>query len=404
ITEKILKTNLVYKIPDWNDFFLFNLPTRNFGDEQQVHDPRVVLATLFAGPILLPEDDRIKILESQYNARHQALERLWTGENLRTEQVSTNVKVWPAIHLAYTEKTLTISNRSSRGSWRNQGEGIYTFHLPEGGVVTALSLWINGREEKGILTTKEKAATAYRTVVGYERRDPSVVHWQEGNTVSVRVFPVMAGQNRTFKLGVTAPLRREGTQLLYDNIWFDGPDAASAEERVKLEVAGNTKSLLPPSTFRSEGARMITREGRYQPRWAVAFRDEGVQPNRFSFNGSQYSVRPYQPQRVPAQITDVYLDINQSWSNEDLATIWKEVAAKKVWVYEGEIIAVTPANKDSLFASLQKQSFSLFPFYLVKKPEQSLVVSQSGAYSPTLSDLEGSPFLASLQKRFSNGQ
>ncbi|HET7898922.1 MAG TPA: XrtN system VIT domain-containing protein, partial [Flavisolibacter sp.] len=109
ITEKILKTNLVYKIPVWNDFFLFNLPTRNFGDEQQVHDPRVVLATLFSGQILLPDDDRIKILESQYNARHQALERLWTGENLRTEQVSTNVKVWPAVHLAYTEKTLTVS-------------------------------------------------------------------------------------------------------------------------------------------------------------------------------------------------------------------------------------------------------------------------------------------------------
>ncbi|HET7896590.1 MAG TPA: XrtN system VIT domain-containing protein, partial [Flavisolibacter sp.] len=127
-------------------------------------------------------------------------------------------------------------------------------------------------------------------------------------------------------------------------------------------------------------------------------------PNSFSFNGSRYSVQPYQPQRVPAQITDVYLDINRSWSKEDFARIWKEVTAKKVWVYAGDMTALTSANKDSLFASLQKQSFSLFPFYLVKKPEHSLVVSQSGAYSPTLSDLDGSPFLASLQKRFGRGQ
>lgn len=400
ITEKILKTNLIYKIPVWNDNFFMSLPSRNFGDEQQVHDPLVVVATLFSGPVLLPEDDRIKILESQYNARHQALERLWSGEHLRTAQIATNVKVWPAMHLAYTEKTLTVSNRGSRQSWHTQAEGIYSFHLPEGAVVTSLSLWINGKEEKGMLTTKEKATTAYRTIVGYERRDPSVVHWQEGNTVSVRVFPVMAGESRTFKLGVTAPLRREGLRLFYDNIWFDGPDAASAEERVKLEVADESNTWIRQASLRSSDGKIVTREGRYQPRWSMAFRDEGLKAHAFSFNGYQYSLHPYKPQRVPATINDVYLDINQAWSEEDLTKVWNVVKHKQVWVYQNGMVAVNSGNKEDLFAALRTQSFSLFPFQLLPDPEQSLVVSKSGSYSPTLSDLEGSPFLTSLQKRF----
>jgi XrtN system VIT domain protein len=221
-TEKILKTGLIYKIPQWTDVFGWNLPGRNFGEQQQLHDPLVTLATAFSGAVLLPEDDRIKVLESQYNARHQALERLWSGEALKTEQLTTTVKVWPHLRMAYTEKLLTVYNHQSTQRWISQGEAIYTFHMPEGAVVTSLSLWINGKEEKGILTSKQAATTAYRTIVGYERRDPSVVHWQEGNTVSVRVFPVMAGSSRTFKIGITAPLRKDGAEVVYDNIWFDG--------------------------------------------------------------------------------------------------------------------------------------------------------------------------------------
>ncbi|HYO22142.1 MAG TPA: XrtN system VIT domain-containing protein, partial [Flavisolibacter sp.] len=402
ITEAILKTDLIYKVPDWNDNFFWSMPRRNFGDQQQLHDPLITLASVFSGEVLLSENDRIKILESQYNARHQALERLWSGEALKTEQVSTNVKVWPAMHLAYTEKMLTVYNHQAKRAWNNQGEGIYTFHLPEGAVVTSLSLWINGKEEKGILTTKEKAATAYRTIVGYERRDPSVVHWQEGNTVSVRVFPVLAGESRTFKIGITAPLRKEGVRLIYDNIWFDGPDAGSAEETVKLEIADDSKSLIRQAALKPDNGKFFTRTGSYQPRWTIAFKDDGLRPHSFSFNGNQYSLQPYKRQRIPVAISDVYLDINQSWSSEDLDRLWNLVQNKRVWVYDNELHQVNSDTKEELFGVLQKRSFSLFPFHYVTRPQQSLVISKSGGYSPAITDLEGSPFLASLQKHISS--
>jgi XrtN system VIT domain protein len=71
---------------------------------------------------------------------------------------------------------------------------------------------------------------------------------------------------------------------------------------------------------------------------------------------------------------------------------------KRVWVYDGELQQVTDDNREGLFAFLQKQSFSLFPFHVVTRPQQSLVVSKSGSYSPSIADLEGSPFLNSLER------
>ena len=44
-------------------------------------------------------------------------------------------------------------------------EALYTFYMPEGAVVTSLSLWINGNEEKAILTTKEKAVQRIRLLL-----------------------------------------------------------------------------------------------------------------------------------------------------------------------------------------------------------------------------------------------
>ncbi len=397
ISQKILKTGLIYKIPEWTDAFGWNLPGRNFGEQQQLHDPLVTLANAFSGTVLMPEEDRIKVLESQYNARHEALERLWSGEALKTEQLTTTVKVWPHLRTAYTEKLLTVFNHQSTQRWIRQGEAIYTFHMPEGAVVTSLSLWVNGKEEKGILTSKELATNAYRTIVGYERRDPSVVHWQEGNTVTVRVFPVLAGSSRTFKIGITAPLRKNGDVVVYDNTWFDGPDASRAEETVKLEIAEGQQSQIQQASFAPGRGRTLTRTGEYQPRWTVSFKDKGIQDLPFSFNGYNYSLQPYVHQRVPVAITDVYLDINQSWPDDELQKLYDLVKEKRVWVYDGELQRVTGENRAELFGALKKKSFSLFPFHLVKDKAHAVVITHSGPYSPTISDLEGSPFLASLR-------
>ncbi len=272
VAEKVLKSDLVYSTPsitsNW-ERMVWGASFRNF-DEPKKHDPLVMTAAFFAGKPNLPNDERIKILESIYDSRHQAQERLWSGDDLYTEHITTAVRVWPQFGLAYTEKNITVTNAGLQERWRgNQQEAIYTFHLPEGAVITALSLWIEGKEEKGILTSKAKADSAYKTIVGKEMRDPSVVHWQEGNTVSVRVFPVIAGQSRRFKLGITAPLIRRDNKLVYENIWFDGPASHNAQEEAVLNFQQSPRDLVAPAVFSDNGQQTWKRSGIYEPDWKI---------------------------------------------------------------------------------------------------------------------------------------
>lgn len=393
LTEKIFKTSLVYSVPEFlhNDF-LWRMPNRNF-DEQKKHDPLVMIASFFTGPITLEENDRIKVLESQYDSRHQAQERLWSDENLQTTYVNTNVRIWPQYAISYTEKTFTVSNLKNAERWASQEEAIYTFHLPEGGVVSSLSLWINGKEEKGLLTTKEKAATAYRTIVGVESRDPSVVHWQEGNTVSVRVFPVMAGKSRVFQIGITAPLQKHSEKLIYNNIYFDGPAALSTPEDIAVNFDTKQKTLIQPASFNSTDEQHYTRSGNYDADWSIDFPYEGLSPKGFSYNGNTYSLSPYNAERSVAKITDVYLDINCSWTRNEFDKVYALVKHKNVYVFNYSLLRVDTNNKDRLFKQLSSLQFSLFPLYEIKNAAGALVISKSAGVSPDFNDLEGSAFL-----------
>lgn len=403
-TEKILKTELVYST-GWNiDEALWRVPSRNF-DEEKKHDPLVVIANLFSGRVNLSEEDKIKLLESMHDSRHQAQERLWSGDDLFTEHINTLVRIWPQFGISYTEKVITVSNVAAKGSWSGrQEEGIYTFHLPEGGVATSLSLWIEGKEAKSILTTKQKADSAYKQIVGRERRDPSVLHWQEGNTISVRVFPVLAGESRKFKVGVTAPLTRESGRMKYENIWFDGPSFSNAKEDISLQFQQTPKDFISPTVFKPTSHLGFTRSGKYNPSWNIELADEPLSREAFCYEGKQYNVRPYQKQYEPATLNTVYLDVNKSWSKDEFDSVYNALKEQKVFVFTNQLVQVTKANKESLFNSLQQLQFSLFPVYLIENANTSLLVSKSSAVSPNLKDLAGSEFLQHVKSSMQDGK
>lgn len=381
IEDRVLKADFIYILPRWFDWRLFDMPSRNFNDSR-LHDPLVVIASGFTPKIVPSNEERIKILETLFDARHEAQERLWSGEDLYTDYVNTKVRIWPKLHLAYTEKVITVVN-PGRERWEREKEGIYTFHLPEGAVVTSLSLWVNGKEEKGILTTKHKADTAYREIVGVERRDPSVVRWQEGNTVSVRVFPVLSNGSRQFKIGFTAPLKVSDDKLVYENVYFDGPTAKRAAEDRTIEFVTEPAEPDQPTNY----------EGNYKANWKLTFKNENIQSNTFAFNGKGYTIKSYIPERDPVQTNAIYLDVNQAWSERELHEVLLLIGKIPVYVWAGEKMA--PATKEVL-QNLMKQRFSVFPVHKIKDPAGALLITKSTTVSPTLDDLEGSRFKTEL--------
>ncbi len=391
--EHFLKTGLVYKTAGpWN---IFSWQTPHHGlDEKQKHDPLIVIATFFAGTSSLEDDDRVKILECLYDSRHQAQQRLWRDDDLSTANVNTTVELWPQQHLSYTEEDVIVKSTSLRTNWRQEQEALYTFHLPEGATVSSLSLWIKGREEKALLSSRHKADSAYKQIVGAEHRDPSVVHWQEGDRVVVRIFPVLPQETRHFRIGITAPLEKKANRLLYHSIWFDGPSPGSAIASVHIQPMQPLVHADPSPT----------QEGAYQPDWSLGFDDPGIDDTRFQFNGTKYSTEAYIPEFDPTPIQQVYLDLNNAWTHEEFTNLLPKLAGKKVWAWQPDqgLVRITEKNSETIFRSAEKLQFGLFPLTAITQKEGSLLISKSTPVSPALSDLNNTDFSKNIPQWLAN--
>ena len=324
VTERYLKTDIVYQTPRENfDFF----PERNFEEIRQ-HDPLVMIATLLSKKTQIPDNERIKLLELYYNARHNSEERLWSGRDLHTENIITQAKIYPEYRIAYTEKTISIRN-SERWSWGQQ-EALYTFYVPEGSAVSSLSLWINGREEKAALTTQAKADSAYKSIVGVESRDPSVVHWQEGNRIVVRVFPCTPKENRTFKIGFTSPLKYTNERLTYENIYFKGPETTSATESIKVEFSKDIEQLDVPWAMGDKSRRSVSSNSDYRPDWHLVFPAVSLSNQTFMFQNKSYRLTNLTTKFESFTAQNIYLDLNNLWTKTDFDEICNSLILKSL--------------------------------------------------------------------------
>jgi len=391
VNQKLISSNLIYVT---NLGGSWGTRVRGF-DEIKKHDPLVAMASYLYGPTNLSEEEKIKVLEASYDGRHQAQEKLWSGENLHTSTIVTRARIFPDFRLSYTEQTIRIRN-TTQARWQNEQEALYTFHLPEGAVVTSLSLWIAGHEEKGYLTTKSKADSAYKTIVGFERRDPSVVHWQEGNTVVVRVFPCTVAEERQFKVGVTAPLRQEKDKLIYENFYFEGPSSQKATETVYLQFNQAPLALETNYALQQQPNQSYRYEGAYQPTTRLSFQAPPLSTAGFTFAGQTYFLSEIKPQYERFTPAAIYLDVNQSWTEAEWKAMYQRHATAKVYVYIDGFVQVTPQNQEKLFNLLKNLQFSLFPIYQLPKPAEALLITKSNLAGPNLQDLKGSDFAEHL--------
>ena len=393
ITKRILKSDMVYTVAGfWDGDFLPNLNL----NEGTKHDPLVVVASMLCGKLELPFDDRITILNSLYNQRHQTERKLWSGNMLSTSDIVTNVQLFPEFRLAYTEKTFKIHNRMRPNTWRNQQEALYTFYLPEGSVVTSAALWVEGEKRDAYLTTKSKADSAYTRIVGRERRDPLLLHWQEGNRVTVRVFPCTPSEDRQFKIGVTTPLRMDGSEVVYENIDFQGPHWKGAKESINIVATGDIGELDTPFSFRENGNGW-TYKGRYKSDWTLRFDAPPVSTHDFTFNGKQYNMTALETQNQAFNAQEIYLDINDGWKRKELFNLWKNISDREVYVYTNHLEKVSETNHKRLFKKLLKRNFSIFPFHKIKNPADAMVISKNGSrLTPVLDDMKKSTFAIHL--------
>jgi hypothetical protein len=106
---------------------------------------------------------------------------------------------------SYVEWTMEFKNVSTM-----QREARAQIALPPGGVVSRLTLWVNGEEREAAFAGCSQVRQAYQQVVNVQRRDPVLVTSCGPDRVLMQCFPVPAdGGTIKVRLGVTSPLHLE---------------------------------------------------------------------------------------------------------------------------------------------------------------------------------------------------
>lgn len=114
----------------------------------------------------------------------------------------------PDAALTYCEWTMEFKNVSSQAR-----EARAQIALPPGGVVSRLTLWVNGEEREAAFGGRAQVRQAYQSVAVVQRRDPVLVTTCGPDRVLMQCFPVPAdGGMMKVRVGITAPLVLESPE------------------------------------------------------------------------------------------------------------------------------------------------------------------------------------------------
>ena len=125
-------------------------------------------------------------------------------KNLYLNQSRIDTIVYPESATYYTEWIMEFKN----DSWRER-EARAQILLPPDGVISRLTLWVDGEEREAAYAARAKVKKAYKKVVS-RKRDPVLVTTYGKDRVLAQCFPVPAdGGTIKIKIGITAPLTLE---------------------------------------------------------------------------------------------------------------------------------------------------------------------------------------------------
>jgi hypothetical protein len=127
------------------------------------------------------------------------------GLSLETSRQDQSIDANAAV--SYTEWTLVFKNVHSQ-----QREARAQIALPPGGVVSRLTLWVNGEEREAAFAGRAQVREAYNQVAIQQRRDPVLVTTSGLDRVLMQCFPVPPNGEMKVRLGITAPLQLESNE------------------------------------------------------------------------------------------------------------------------------------------------------------------------------------------------
>ncbi|NOT61322.1 MAG: hypothetical protein HOP19_13980, partial [Acidobacteria bacterium] len=126
----------------------------------------------------------------------------WMPQGLSLDASQMDGSLDAQAGVSYLEWTMTFRNKTGA-----QEEARAYVALPPGGVVSRLTLWVNGEEREAAFAGRAQVQAAYDSIVR-QRRDPVLVTSAGPDRIQVQCFPVPPNGTMKIRFGITAPLTR----------------------------------------------------------------------------------------------------------------------------------------------------------------------------------------------------
>jgi len=218
--------------------------------------------------------------------------------------------------VAYVEWTFELKNVAPM-----QREARAELALPPGGVVSRVTLWIDGVEREAVVAGRDATRRAYERVVRV-RRDPILVTTSAPDRILVQCFPVQPnGGVMKARIGITAPLqlasRTSGTLGLpyftqrnfevpagvTHAIWMASKDtfAAPAPPLVREQVAGGEEvrgKIAEPQSPTPFAAVTVERPPAVTTAWTPERVGSGVTSSNAIVRQTLQAATPQAPSRL----------------------------------------------------------------------------------------------------------
>ncbi len=155
-------------------------------------------------------------------------------------------------------------------------EGVYTFPIPRGAVVTNFKLWVDGKPVEGRVLDADAARAEYEQIVR-ELRDPALLEYADRGAVMARIFPIAPGEERRIELEYTEALTAENGLVAYryplNTEKFSNQPLESVSVTVEITSPSPVLNVYSPS-------HPVRATSKNPNQWTASYEESQVKPDQ----------------------------------------------------------------------------------------------------------------------------
>lgn len=157
-----------------------------------------------------------------------------------------------------------------------QLEGTYIFPLPDGAVISRMSMWINGEEMSAELLDRDEADRIYTQIVR-SMKDPAILEYMGDRMYRMRIFPIEARGEKRIKLEYAEQLGVDAGLITYRYPLSTEKFSSQPLQEVLINV--KFKSSIPCKTLFSPSHDVdVVRKGDRDAQ--VTYEEKNVKPDK----------------------------------------------------------------------------------------------------------------------------